>query len=106
MEGTPTNRLGEGRTSPDVSSDRDRPTEGCYCTWQLCPLGPDGESCIVFLRIGGGWCNDSCSDRHNVVARVNASARRRRAAAGLEDPPLNSPRGHIAGLVSEGGDNP
>src|SRR6516225_10930712 len=106
MEESPADRVGQIRARTDVPTARSSPTNNCYCTWQLCPLGPDGESCIVFLRVGGGWCHDSCSDRHNVVARVNASAARRRAAAGLEDPPLNSPGGHPPRLVSSSGDNP
>src|SRR6516162_3512067 len=106
MARTTTDRMGNDGIGEDEGADRRGPTEGCYCTWQLCPLGPDGESCIVFLRVGGGWCNDPCSHRHNVVARVNARNRRNRGAAGLEDPPINTPGGHPPRLISSSGDNP
>src|SRR3974377_375042 len=106
MERAPTDRGGEGGTRSDDGADRGGPPEGCYCTWQLCPLGPDGESCIVFLRVGGGWWPGACSWRPTVVAGGHAPARRRRSAAGLEDPPLDSPRSNTSGLVSKSGDHP
>src|SRR6516162_6136083 len=106
MEESPADRVGQIRARTDVPSARGSQASNCYCTWQLCPLGPDGESCIVFLRVGGGWCHDSCSYRHNVVARINASAKRCRQIAGLEDPPLGTSGGHTPRVVPPDGDNP
>src|SRR5215472_13375993 len=106
MEESPADRVGQIRARTDVPATGSGQTSNCYCTWQLCPLGPDGESCIVFLRVGGGWCHDSCSYRHHVVARLNASAKRARQIAKLEDPPLDTSSRHPSGLVLESGDDP